>query len=1293
MREFTFTVFAKTDTVSILRFIGPDGKAIGERELAASAIHAFVQQVESDYRVAAPRLAELGSRLYEWLDGPTERWLELARRGPGGLSLHVDVAERLRHLPWELLHAQGAFLALDPHRPFTPVRRALGDRREVSRTNRPLRVLFMACSPEGVAPVLDYEGEEGLILETTRRHPIELVVEESGSLDGLRERIVATDVGQYDVVHLTGHARIRGDGLPCFMMEDELGAPHESAADALARAFEGRWPRLIFFSACRTGQATDLGGLPSLCEAVVRAGAPAVLGWALPVVDLGASRAAAALYDQLAVGSRLDEAVARARLNLLEGNSPYWHLLRLYSDASELGELVTPVETPRRESVRIREAAQEFLDAGSKMEVCKRERFVGRRRPLQRCLRVLRNRQGDPGHAEGVLLHGMGGLGKSSLAARLCERLRGHARIILVGRIDEMALLGAVQAQGEGGEAARVLNDPDHTLRQRVRRLLEGPLLKRPALFVFDDFEHSLEASAGVARILRREALEVLDALLAGIRSTASASRVLVTSRYAFPLPGPARLYEEGVESMRGAEWAKKLAQLPAVRALEQSDAAVAERARALCAGNPRLAERVARVVGATAGASDVPALLAAMEREAAEFREEIFLRTLLDQQDAECLRVVAAISVYEVPVDLSAAKAAAGAVPIEKSLERAVAVGLVERGKEPGTEEPRFRVSGLLAPLLKGALNDDEWLAAQRRGARHLYDAVWKGRRGAPEGWAVEIHRLALAAGEAEIAREIAASLARSWVDADRYREAEGICTATLALGHDYRILHPRACAHDLLGHTPKAVSDYEAALRLCPAAATSEGNEVTRERAGILNNLARLVERQGNVRRALDLWQQALALVEQIADVEGKARTLGNVAGVIASQGDVRRALEIWQQALALLEQIGDVKGKASTLHNMAGVIAQQGDAKRALDLLQQALALQEQNGEVKGKAATLCSMAGVKAEQGDVRRALDLWQQALTLQEEIGHAEGKAATLGNMAQVIAQQGDVRRALDLWQEALDLLEQIGHTEGEATTLNGMASVIARQGDGNRALALWEQALALEEEIGDVRGKATTLNNMAGVIAQQGDAKRALALLQQALALQEQIGNAQGQAAALSQMGVIAFKAGEPDRARTLFADAAREASRGRAWPNLATFLSNLGACTPEQLGIFAAQAVWLHLHIEVAPESVVDHCAQLFRTLGQSHATAPLVAAFATWRATQAHEQHPQREQLLQAGLGMLVACAEARQIARDGFQAWVQSEGLSDPNRFLPALKVALEAMVPADAWLFDRDQVTK
>src|SRR4051812_24640303 len=148
MKQHTFKVFPKTDSSSTLRLLSEDGRLVAERELSIPALQQLIDQVERDYRTAMPKLVDLGKRLYEWLDGSTERWLEQALHHAPGLALHVDVEERLRHLPWELLWGGGGFLNANLHRPFTPVRQVTSAHRSVAPANRPLRVLFMACSPE-----------------------------------------------------------------------------------------------------------------------------------------------------------------------------------------------------------------------------------------------------------------------------------------------------------------------------------------------------------------------------------------------------------------------------------------------------------------------------------------------------------------------------------------------------------------------------------------------------------------------------------------------------------------------------------------------------------------------------------------------------------------------------------------------------------------------------------------------------------------------------------------------------------------------------------------------------------------------------------------------------------------------------------------------------------------------------------------------------------------------------------------------------------------------------------------
>jgi len=201
--------------------------------------------------------------------------------------------------------------------------------------------------------------------------------------------------------------------------------------------------------------------------------------------------------------------------------------------------------------------------------------------------------------------------------------------------------------------------------------------------------------------------------------------------------------------------------------------------------------------------------------------------------------------------------------------------------------------------------------------------------------------------------------------------------------------------------------------------------------------------------------------------------------MAQIIANQGDIPRALALWEQDLAISEQIGDVKGKATTLNNMAQIIANQGDIPRAMALWEQSLAISEQIGDVQGKATTLNNMALRIANQGDIPRAIALWEQDLAIFEQIGDVQGKATTLNNMAQIIANQGDIPRAMALWEQSLAIKEQIGDVKGKAATLNNMASVAGKTGDRARELDLYLQAAAALAQSRAYLDLVTVLGNL----------------------------------------------------------------------------------------------------------------------------------------------------------------------------------------------------------------------
>jgi hypothetical protein len=725
---YRFELFDAEGSNPRLRWFSPGGRML-ERRLDRGEVDGLADRVASGYLRSSPDLAGLGAELYRWLDGPTERWLEAARGRQQSMLVYVDALERLRALPWELLFEHG-FLAVDPTRPVVPVRSA-SKRDSGARlvANRPLRVLFMASSPLGVEPVLDFEGEEAVILDATAGR-VEVVVEESGSLAGLAATLSWFGPGYFDVLHLSGHGYIGPLG-PRFVMEDEHGGRKDASAADIAAAAAGIWPGLVFVSGCYTGGAPDTGLVASMAEALVDAGAGSVLGWALPVGDVSASSLAAVLYRKLGDGANVPESVTSARRALFDGRSAYWHLLRLYADRSSQGPAVTPLATRGRVRLRTRPASTLFLDAEGRVKVPDRRSFVGRRRDLQSLLRVLRPDDPTDG-PQIVLLHGMGGLGKSSVAARLLDRVSTtHAEhAVWVGKVDPVTVQVLTQrltlADPDVDQRVNELLGRDNiSLVDRLRFVLDGPLGDTPCVFVFDDFEDgNLEPDGVGGHRCTAEALEVLQAFGTAISRTGSPSRVVVTSRYDFPLPAAVRVVRQQIGDLQGADLEKKLRLTHNLSPNSSVDPVVRDRAIAASAGIPRLLERLDSLLGMDLG--DLDALLAAIEDTQVGYREELLLQQLLDAQPPAVRRAIALAAVYEIAVPVEAILALSPDRPMSDAVHAAAGVGLLQAGLHPSTGEVRYLVSPLLRPLLDGIaeqLDNEDLHQAQSRGAQSLFE------------------------------------------------------------------------------------------------------------------------------------------------------------------------------------------------------------------------------------------------------------------------------------------------------------------------------------------------------------------------------------------------------------------------------------------------------------------------------------------------------------------------------------------------------------------------------------------
>jgi tetratricopeptide (TPR) repeat protein len=1092
---------------------------------------------------SAGDLLELGHEIFGWLNGPAKFLERLRDSAPTPLLIQFatgreDVAQARCFLdaPWELIAQDGQHWALRGDTAYCPVRR-IGDAVQPPPASPArLSLVFMAAAPRGVAN-LNYEAEEASILTATRDLGLDLVVEESGEL-GLLSACVARE--KPDVIQISCHGQLEPE--PGLLLEDETGALDLVNTSRLVRDLANHHPRLLFLSACETAEADPV--LDSLARSLVRSGAPSVLGWAAPVLDSEATIFAGRLYARLTAGDDLAHAVAYARLDLGESEqlpqpprggprSRHWHLARLYFNSAGGGALAT-ADGPRR-NVGRGHALKTFLDTkGKQVPVAGEMEFVGRRREIQKILREFRAQASE--RRAGVLVHGLGRQGKSSLAARLAHRLeRTHELIVLFGRYDAPAILTAFRDRLGTPSVAAIVNrhlpmvaeDPRNLL-TALTELLEGPceqqrkdadgrIIARPVLLVIDDFEQALEERKSGRHVLKADFIEPIRAVIRAFNDAGTDSRLLFTSRFQFTLPAGATdladllldLPLHGMDShearkqatarvrLESADLRRRTKNLPALRkeldriiAAARGNPGLQDLLFSLCLEDPAACNRCLAQMEDFHRSGQPPG-----EDKVRQFLENLAIDALLGLLTPAQRELLRAGTAFDVPVPFAVFQLLA-----QDGIARLVALGLLEIYEDLSQpQEQALAVNALVRPVA-GVLSD---------------------------------------AGRQELATLVTAELFERWGGetggSERSFQQDYELTRLALLASAPRVL--AATGADTLRYLDK-LFEYRQAAAWAKQIVTKLDASGIPASVPLLRNAAERCEQVGEVKEAGVFRERAMAEIQRLGQEAGAfdpiqhGVTLLAHARALSQQGQPDEALRFLDQARALFPP---GREQAIVLGDIARLRAAKGEVDAALQLHQEELAVYEGLGDKRSRAVTLGDIARLRADKGEVDAALQLHQEELAVYEGLGDKRSRAVTLGDIARLRAAKGEVDAALQLHQERLGIFEGLGDKRERAVTLGDIARLRAAKGEVDAALQLHQERLAVYEALGDKAGVANTLWSIAQIELNEKKFRQAYEHLTKSYEILLRLGRLDGICAVGLDLGQLLCAAGQPDEGRKI--------------------------------------------------------------------------------------------------------------------------------------------------------------
>jgi tetratricopeptide (TPR) repeat protein len=1075
-----------------------DSRAV--REISRSFGALFEQGCMPEKDADAQRA--LGKLLFDlWL---ASSWEKIKAAVPvGSLRFLVIASEipEILNLPWELLLPPDSdFLGINP---LFRIRRFPSSARQMAPFTgelraRPLRLLFMACSPSD-QPTLDYEKEEEALFRAIYGQDVAFDSCDLGTFEELKEKV---NEFKPHIVHLTGHGAVL-EGQGRFAFEKEDGTADLVPSEELRRFLAGSEVQCVFVSGCQSGKAPR-EALSGICQALVGAEVPLAVGWAASIADDLATNFARTFYKTLKDGQPVDRALLQARQDAWkvcrESSDPSWTLPVIYAATNQIHifDPYKPAEILTRQN--------NILDALPGMKEGYAEHFVGRRREQQRLLPALRS-----GDLQVVIITGLGGSGKSTLATRLARKLETSGFILIpVPSSKENPLNSArlLQAFGDAfrktarkikkenvskadelAALAEDLNNPKLSVESRLHDAVAA-LNEGRFLLLLDNFESNLDEADR----------HILDSEISGfyqylLESLSGSSRAIITTRY---LPSevpvlPAKAHLESLGDFPESSFLKILQRDPEVERRSRSGELPMALLRELYkkfGGTPRFLLQIREAIKET-DAELLKAELAKVElptdTESGELQKlrdkyfaDIFTERLYGYLIPESQKALCRSAVYGVPVTLDGLNVVAGG-PLDKMQafaqswqDRAFAYAETDKSKKP-----LWIVYGLLRSWLLAKLSPQERTDAHKAAGDFLVEMNRQDRR---------------------------SELGLSGVDClmearSQYLQAKELRLAISVTDHLSGFLVRRGF-YDGVRQLNAELLNYETD-------------------PSPMSWIARTYINQGEYDSAR-IWYQRCIDASAGSNQKEVGVALHGMASIDLCKGDYEAARENFEKAMKIVQQIGDRAGEAATWHNLATIDVCRGEYDAARGSFWTSMKISQQIGDRMGEAAIWNNLATIDMRMGEYETAREGFGKSMKISKQIGDRAGEAQTWHNLASIDMRMGKYEAARISFKNAMKIRQQIGDKAGEATTWHQLATIDLNKGDYEAARDKFEKSMKIKQQIGDRAGEASTFHQLGSLSWNRGNIQEGLRLIALSYLINDSIGHDNAQLA-LDNLSVMA--------------------------------------------------------------------------------------------------------------------------------------------------------------------------
>jgi tetratricopeptide (TPR) repeat protein len=248
-----------------------------------------------------------------------------------------------------------------------------------------------------------------------------------------------------------------------------------------------------------------------------------------------------------------------------------------------------------------------------------------------------------------------------------------------------------------------------------------------------------------------------------------------------------------------------------------------------------------------------------------------------------------------------------------------------------------------------------------------------------------------------------------------------------------------------------------------------------------------------QQRLKRAERLYQQSLAIFEQIDNNEGAAEVYTKLGDFYEARKNYDMAEQMELRSLEIFEQLRNEKGMADAFSKLADIYLVLERYDEAEETNNKSAAIKERLGINEGLADIYSNLGNVYQIQGNLDKAEKEYLLSLTAFQAQSDSEGVGDVSNSLGDVYLAKKDFSKAEEYYLQSLRIFEEFGNDQGTADIYKTLGNLYLTLKDRGRADSFYRRSLAIFEQLGDKTGMADVYNKLSEVY--EGD--RAKTMLQ----------------------------------------------------------------------------------------------------------------------------------------------------------------------------------------------------